>query len=94
MGYGTRFAVPYGVMSLSDEISAEQRVNVVKRCPIFRAVSQLSPADVKDLEAALADDAVTSIAIARALNRRGIEVARNSRAVGLHRRGECACARR
>jgi hypothetical protein len=37
---------------------------------------------------------VTSIAIARALNRRGIEVARNSRAVGLHRRGECACARR
>lgn len=93
MGYGTRGAVPYGVMSLSDDIQAEQRVRSVKRCPVFRARAELSSADIADLEIALADETITSTAIARALNKRGIDVARNSKAIGLHRRGDCACAR-
>jgi len=80
-------------MSLSDDIQAEQRVYSPKRCPIYQAVAELSPADIADLEVALADETITSTAIARALNKRGIQVARNSKAVGMHRRGDCACAR-
>ena len=82
-----------GCMSLADEINEEQRVRPVKRCPVFRARAELSPADIADLEVALADATITSTAIARALNKRGIDVARNSKAVGMHRRGDCACAR-
>lgn len=93
MGYGTRGRVPYVVMSLIDDIQDEQRVRSVKRCPIFRAHAELSSADLADLEKALADETITSTAIARALHKRGIDVARNSKAVGLHRRGDCACAR-
>lgn len=79
-------------MSLLDDISQEQSKTVPNRCPVASLREQLSADDLKDLDTAMADDAIRHVAISRALRSHGHDV--SEKAIAAHRRGTCACARR
>lgn len=79
-------------MGLLEDIAEEQSKTVPNRCPVAALGEQLSPADLADLDAAMANDSIRHVAISRALRARGLDV--SEKATAAHRRGTCACARR
>ena len=79
-------------MGLLEDIAQEQSKTVPNRCPVAALREQLSPDDLADLSAAMADDAIRHVAISRALRARDIDV--SEKAIAAHRRETCACARR
>ncbi len=60
-------------------------------CAVGSSRDELDDGDAADLDAALADEAVTGSALARVLQGRGYEIDQSS--VQRHRRGDCACDR-
>lgn len=62
------------------------------KCTLTLAKGVLDESDAADLEAALADQAITNAVIAKALRARGFNVA--DQAVARHRRKVCACGSR
>lgn len=75
-------------MGLLADIQAEAAPRPTA-CSVAKVLEQLEPAEAKELEAALADDAITHTAITRVLNRRGFGM--HDKRVAAHRRGACAC---
>ena len=78
-------------MGLLDDIGAEQEKTQPNRCPVAKILPELSKEDVADLEAAMANTVIRHVAIARALDARGLRV--GEKGVASHRKGDCACAR-
>ena len=77
-------------MGLLDEIKTLNQPQQ-RGCAIADILSGLDKPDRADLEAALADAALTHKAIAIALATRGYKVHPAGKQVAKHRRGECAC---
>ena len=63
-------------------------------CPIHRILNDLDKQDRADLEAALADDSLMHVAIAKALISRGFDIGAHGKSISVHRRGQCGCSRR
>lgn len=78
-------------MGLLDEIGAEQERTQPNRCPVAKVMPELSKEDLSDLQAAMANPAIRHVAIARALEARGLRV--GDKGIAMHRKGDCACAR-
>lgn len=78
-------------MGLMDDIRAEQDAKRVLKCPVARLIAELPDKDSDDLRAALDDDSISNVAIARALERRGHNV--RADAIGNHKTRRCACPR-
>ena len=78
-------------MGILDEIAEENSGTRVVRCKLALAKDDLPKDEYAELLAALDDRSITSVAIAKVLTRRGIEITQN--AVANHRRGRCACSR-
>jgi len=78
-------------VGLLDEITEQDGHGRRARCTTHTVLSVLEGQDADDLRTAIADDAITAAAIARALNQRGIEIGQES--IQRHRRGACACPR-
>jgi len=78
-------------VGLLDEITAEQEKTQPNRCPVAKVLPDLSKEDRADLEAAMANPALRHVAIARALDSRGLRV--GEKGIASHRKGDCACAR-
>lgn len=62
-------------------------------CVVADILGVLNAEDREDLEAALAEATIQHRAIAKALIGRGYRINPDGKAIGRHRRGECACAR-
>lgn len=60
-----------------------------KKCPAGKLLASLSVADCDDLEEALRDFSLPTIAIVRALQARGLGANENN--WGDHRKGRCRC---
>lgn len=76
-------------MTLKAALAAEQaKSRRGPRCTLCEFVDSLTGDDLTALKAALADDAYTSAAIARALRSEGHGFAQST--VMRHRKGECA----
>lgn len=78
-------------MGLMDDILAEQDASRVVKCPVSRLLTDIEGKDATDLTAALGDESVANVAIARALGRHGHSI--RADAIGNHRTGRCACPR-
>lgn len=78
-------------MGLLDDITTEQEKTQPNRCPVAKVMPDLSAEDRADLEAAMANPAIRHVAIARALEARGLRV--GDKGIAMHRKGDCACAR-
>ena len=78
-------------MGLIEDIASEQEASRPNRCAVHRIRHSLPDADAADLETALADPAITTSAIHRALMKRGFKV--DPKGIAYHRKGTCACAR-
>lgn len=78
-------------MGLMEDIRAEQDASRVNKCPVSRLLDDFDTKDAADLSAALGDDSIPNVAIARAVGRRGQRVRPD--AIGNHRQGRCACPR-
>lgn len=78
---------------LLDDIRALNTDARPNGCVVARVMSELSPDEQKDLEAALADPGVMHVAIARALINRGHDVGAHGKSVASHRKAQCGCAR-
>lgn len=74
-----------------DDIRAEQEASRVVKCPVSRLLTEIDGNDATDLTAALGDESVANVAIARALSRHGYSV--RADAIANHRTGRCACPR-
>lgn len=74
-----------------DDIRAEQDAGRVAKCPVARLMAEFDAKDTADFNAALADDLIRNVAIARALGRHGYSIRPD--AIGNHRQGRCACPR-
>lgn len=74
-------------MSLKEEVSAE----VTQKCVMARLRNALSPEEYSDLEELIADASVSTTAIKRVLDRRGLGVARSS--LNVHRQKACGYCR-
>ena len=78
---------------LLQDIKSANAEAVQNRCRVHHILSELSKDDQEDLRAALADDSIMHVAIARALNNRGLDIGTHGKAVAAHRKGNCGCAR-
>lgn len=77
-------------MGLLDDIQAESTPRP-QVCSVAKVIAELSPAEAKELETALADEGIPHTAITRVLNRRGFSM--HDKRVANHRRGACACSK-
>ena len=80
--------------SLLEEIRLEDADRARVSCPVAYALSTLDEKQRVELEAALADETITHIAIARVLIRHGFKMSAQGKSVGAHRRGSCGCYKR
>jgi hypothetical protein len=78
-------------VGLLDDITAEQDKTQPNRCPVAKIIPQLNDDDLADFDAAMHDDSIRHVAIARALERRGYRV--TGKSIASHRSDSCACAR-
>jgi len=78
-------------MGLLDDIAAEQEKTQPNRCPVAKVIPQMSDSDLADFDAAMHDDSIRHVAIARALERHGYRV--SAKSIAAHRSDTCACAR-
>lgn len=74
---------------LLDEIRAGSVETSGRVCAVKTVLESLTPDDRSDLLVAFDDLSVTSAAIYRALNNRGVQISVFS--LQRHRRGECRC---
>ena len=63
-------------------------------CTVARALATMSKKDAATLVEAFSNNAHTTSAIARAVNKLGLPFTIGLHAVTRHRKGECACGRR
>ena len=80
-------------MSLADEVAAETRAarHPAHTCPVQKVAHELSPDERAELVELLAGDC-SGERLAAVLSRKtGVHV--RGRAIGVHRRQECSCAR-
>lgn len=75
---------------LADAVAAVPR-GPGNRCTVGLVRERLEPTDLADLDAALGDDMVQSLAISAGLEVLGLDVSPFT--IGRHRRGACRCAR-
>lgn len=78
-------------MGLLDDITAEQEKTNPNRCPVAKILPQMSDQDLADFDAAMHDDSIRHVAIARALERHGYRI--GAKSIAAHRSDTCACAR-
>ena len=78
-------------MSLLGEIREENAMRSRMACPVGRALVEFAEKDAAELQSALDDATLTSVAIARVLHKRGYAISLAGKSVGAHRRGACGC---
>lgn len=77
-------------MGLMDEIQQQAVTRNHLLCTVAVVLNAADADDAADLTDALSNGEIPSAAIARALNKRGINLSAGT--IQRHRRGECACA--
>lgn len=78
-------------MSLADALAAVTAPPAVL-CKVGRWAETLTPDDVDTLAAALADEGLDTMTLARAINSQGADVSHST--LARHRRKECPCESR
>ena len=77
-------------MGLLDEIGAASKLRN-RTCIVVEILDELAIEDARELQVALDDPAMTHVAIARVLSKRGYPVGLNGKQIANHRRGLCPC---
>lgn len=77
-------------MSLLDEIGAESRARL-RDCIVVEILAELTKEDARELQVALDDAAMTHVAIARVLAKRGYNIGLQGKQIANHRNGSCPC---
>jgi hypothetical protein len=77
-------------MSLLDEIRGASKQRH-RTCIIVEILDELAIEDARELQVALDDSAMTHVAIARVLSKRGYPVGLNGKQIANHRNGSCPC---
>lgn len=80
-------------MDLADLIAAENQ-KPGPQCSVQRVLEHLDKKNAATLRAALANKALTSASLTRAIRKLELPIAIGNESVGRHRKGECACAPR
>ena len=77
-------------MGLLEEIGAASKARH-RRCIIVEILDELAIEDARELQVAIDDSAMTHVAIARVLSKRGYAIGLNGKQIANHRNGSCPC---
>jgi len=77
-------------MGLLDEIGAASKARH-RTCVVADVIDDLPIEDARELQVAIDDSAMTHVAIARVLSKRGYAIGLNGKQIANHRNGSCPC---
>lgn len=77
-------------MSFADELAQVKLATQGPRCNVAIVQDAMAPADVAEMEAALADPSIPDSAVLKVLHNRGFDSLKHG-SVSRHRRRQCSC---